>query len=114
MAKKAFQKTGEQVSDLLRKLRNNCINYLKRKLNEGETIDLTEMEDDCGSVCVAYDGGNHPEYASNVFSTVKSVFKKDGKIYLCTEDCDKLELDRVDTMDLYGVCDFIETGTIWY
>lgn len=111
MAKKAFQKTGEQVSDLLCTLRNQCVRYLNGKVKEGETIDITEMED-YGSLCVTYDGGNHPEYAANPYSTVEGVFKKDGKVYLETEDCDELELDRVETMDLYGVCDFIETGTI--
>ena len=108
MAKKLkFQKIGEQVIDLMRPLRKECVKFLKRKLKDNGKIDLTEMEEDCGTVCVTYDGGRHPEYDTNAYSTVWSVFKKDNEIYLETEDCDEYSIDRIDTMELYGVCDFI-------
>lgn len=108
MAKqKKFQKIGEQVSDLMRPLRKECVKFLKKKLKDNGKIDLIEIEDDCGIVCVTYDGGRHPEYATNAFSTVLSVFKKDNEIYFETADCDEYSIDRIDAMELYGVCDFI-------
>ena len=108
MAKKLkFQKIGEQVLDLMLPLRKECVKFLKKKLKDNDHIDLTEIEDDCGTVCVTYDGGRHPEYDTNAFSTVLSVFKKNNEIYVETEDCEEYGIDRIDEMELYGVCDFI-------
>jgi hypothetical protein len=100
-----FQETYEMLDGLMVRLRNECKKYLETKLNDHHgNIKFSDMDD---SVCVTYDGGNHPEYASNAFSEVHGVFRRGNKIYLNTEDCDEYEIDRVDTLDLFGVCDFI-------
>jgi len=98
---------GNQINGLMSQLRKECKAWLDKVLDEGKEFDLQEVWDDCGSVCVTYDGGRHPEYNSNAFSNVVRVFKKDGKIYLHTEDCEEYDIERVDTMELYGVCVFI-------
>ena len=49
---------------------------------------------------VSYDGGNHPEYASNCFSEVHGAFlDEDGEVYLIIDDCDEYEIRRVWSME---------------
>lgn len=106
---KKFQVMWNKISAELKELRKECINYLTEELNKPEHKNgiSCETEDGC-SVCVTYDGGNHPEYASNAFSTVKGVYMKNGEICLDTEDCGEYYIDNVCTTELLGVCDFIE------
>lgn len=106
---KKFQETWEQISPLLTQIHQECIDYLTELLSKEEYKNGISCEtEDGSSTCVTYDGGNHPEYASNAFSTVKGVFMKDGRIYLSTEDCDEYPIDRIETLEIVGVCDFIE------
>ena len=56
---------------------------------------------------VAYDGGQHPEYSSNVFSEVEGVFIKDGKFYLEIEDDDEYPIERLSLNELKAVCDAV-------
>ena len=103
-----FEHTGSEVSKLLTKLSEECKGFLNDNIDEGENIDIDIMCEKLNECCcVSYDGGRHPEYNSNCFSSVYEVFKKDGKIYLCTEDCNELSIDRITTMELYDICDLI-------
>ncbi len=55
-------------------------------------------------VTVSYDGGNHPEYASNVFSNVHKVyFEKQNGILLDTEDSTRYPLDSCFTEDVINL-----------
>lgn len=55
-----------------------------------------EFDEDYESVCVTYDGGNHPEYASNAFAYVMGVARdKDGNIGLILDEDDFYSLDRI-------------------
>lgn len=104
-----FQIMWNKISKELKELRQECVNYLTEQLNKPEHKDGISCEPDGGgSVCVTYDGGRHPEYDSNPYSTVKGVYLKDGKIMLDTEDYDEYSIDRIDTVELLSVCDFIE------
>ena len=106
---KDFEKTGEKFFELSATLRNDCENYLASVLKEnGGHIewDNAEVEE---SLCVAYDGGNHPEYASNCFSLVSAIdMDEKGNITLDIEDTTQYDLDRVEIIDLYNVCEFVE------
>ncbi len=106
---KKFQIMWDKISDELTELRKECIDYLTEQLNKEENKNGISLETDNGdSVCVTYDGGRHPEYDTNAYSIVKGVYLKDGKIMLDTEDCDEYSIDRIDTVELLSVCDFIE------
>lgn len=93
----------------------NCNDYLKKILNENggkisfHTYDDDGFQTDNNSFCVPYDGGRHPEYASNVFSDVETVFwnNKNGAIYLETEDCEEYGLENIDIYTLYDMCEYI-------
>lgn len=87
-------------------LRQACIEYLSQVLADSPDR-LIEIDDDV-AVCVPYDGGNHPEYASNCFSVVHSVsLDNNGDIYLDIEDCSKYEIINIDTQHLYDVCESV-------
>ena len=97
----AFVETGNRFMDLGRTLWNESLDYLKKLCEENGTINF-EVLDIC--VAVTYDGGNHPEYASNAFSDVIDVhLDENGNVELCTEDCYEYEVDRVCAAELYGV-----------
>lgn len=90
------------------KLSVYCRDFLKDVLrnNNGSidwyNVDLPEY------ISVPYDGGNHPEYASNVFSNVYGVMlADDGDIYLHIEDDEKYSISNINVDDLYNICSFI-------
>lgn len=113
MKKESYLKKAEVLYDTIiptqRDIRKKCEKYLQMVLAEhGGSIDFDEYDPD-EFVSVPYDGGNHPEYASNCFSTVYGVFiHKDGDICLNTEDCSELAISDLDWDDVYNVAYHIE------
>lgn len=102
-----YQKTWEEISPLINKLKEETLEFLRREVT-GE-IDLEEFNEDGGmSVAITYDGGNHPEYASNAFSTVTMVYlnKENNKVVIVTEDAE-IDPEEVDPIELTSVCDVI-------
>ena len=96
-----FVETGNQYIDTIKKLRGESIDYLQKLVEENGTINL-EVLDTC--VSVTYDGGNHPEYASNAFSNVIDVHLDPfGHIELNVEDEEEYATDRIDGDEIYGV-----------
>ena len=80
------------------KLQSACLAYIKEALFiVGNKLDIDENY----PVSVPYDGGNHPEYASNCFSDVLSVYCKDDCIYLETEDCKNYGIENINAENLY-------------
>lgn len=65
--------------------------------------------DEENMMAVPYNGGNHPEYASNCFSTLNAVYLKDNTIYLDIEDCEEYEIENVDTMNIYEIMETVFT-----
>lgn len=99
----------DSIVPIQKKIREKSEKYLQMVLAEhGGSIDFDDYDPD-EFVSVPYDGGNHPEYASNCFSTVNGVFTdKKGRIYLNIEDCSKYSLTDVDWDDVYNVAYHIE------
>lgn len=103
-----FQKTYSNVCDILSTLRKECEEFLMRVLtiNAGQIDTYDDDSDECVSVC--YNGGAHPEYASNCYSIVRSVYIKNGKIYLDIEDDDEYPISEITAIELVHVCDHID------
>lgn len=101
-----FNEVFDRWSVVNRELAYESQKYISEQLDktEGKSI---EMSPDC-PISVEYDGGNHPEYASNCYSDVNSVFKKDGKIFLDTEDCDEYPLENCSAIEMCDVASAIE------
>jgi hypothetical protein len=97
----AFVEIGRQFTELGKKLWDESLDYLQTLCKENGTINF-EVLDIC--VSVTYDGGNHPEYASNAFSDVIDVhLDENGYVELNIEDCDEYEVERICCAELYGV-----------
>ena len=109
-------KNLDKINEKFVEVRNTCNKFLERQLevqkqcveflkslvdaNGGEEIvgDLLE------GVYVAYDGGNHPEYASTMASGVERIYVDNGKLYFDLEDEPQYSFDRVMVNDLMFVC----------
>lgn len=96
-------------------LHQACIEELKKMLEtqHEKTVELDDLDEleyyGMDVITISYDGGNNPEYASNVFSQVESVKLDDnGKIIIYCEDGEMNET-TTDVRDLYNVCYRVET-----
>lgn len=102
-----FQETYAQWSNLNKQLFTDSENYLKEILADcpDNYLDLKpdNSEDEFYEVTVSYNGGRHPEYDSNCYSTVYGVFLKNDKLYLNIEDCDEYPANEVTADELFSV-----------
>lgn len=100
----------KQIAEKERQIKNGCIDYLKKTIKELGGAICTDGEEDTltgDTLTVTYDGGRHPEYDTNAFSEVSSIYLKDGKIYLDTEDCEEYSIDRINDDEVYNVAMFV-------
>jgi hypothetical protein len=113
-AEKEFNRTSKKFYEWKGKARTAAENYLRDVLRQQEnrTIEFdTEYDDEC--LAVIYDGGNHPEYASNVCSSVYSIYMdKYDRISLSIEDSPDYELRRVDILDLLAICESVKDSWV--
>lgn len=104
---KKFQDTFDKWSKLNKQLFTDSENYLKEILVDCpyNYLDLKPDNSDheFDVVTVSYNGGRHPEYASNCYSTVYGVFLKNDKLYLNIEDCDEYPANEVTAEELFNV-----------
>ena len=105
--------TADKFFELSRKLLNDCksnINELLKE-NKGEiTWDYEEL-DEYGliPITMAYDGENHPEYASNCFSSVWGVsLNHDEEILVDTDDGNIWLSSCTDTREVYELWNFLD------
>lgn len=96
-----------QYNDVVTSTRKKCEGFLSTMLlSDGSRIDLLD-EDGYPQMSVNYDGGNHPEYNSNVYSDVSSILNKDGEIYVEIEDDVEYPIDNLSTAELVELCELI-------
>lgn len=102
--KEASKKYYECV-EIKRKIKEVSIKTIKAVLSkaDGNSVEI----DDVNMMSVPYDGGNHPEYASNCYSRLNSVYLKDGGIFLDIEDCDEYEIERIDDDDVFAIAEVL-------
>jgi hypothetical protein len=99
----------ESIIPAQRGIRKKSEKYLQMALAEhGGSIDFNDYDPE-EFVSVPYDGGNHPEYASNAFSVVNGVFiNRRGVISLNTEDCSDYELEDVSWEEVYDLAEYLK------
>lgn len=106
---KEFEHNFKFYDNWRRKLRGSCIRYIARAIKKYGPIEFEY--DNNEFVTVVYNGGNHPEYASNAFSQVSRVYMKNNDIYVETEDSNIKESDLT-TEELYDIVATIHDYTI--
>lgn len=59
------------------------------------------------NICCTYDGGNHPEYDANPFSTINTIHVYDGgRVFLDTEDTDGYDIDFITTDEMIAIAEY--------
>ena len=97
-----FIKTGDEFSNIATKLKQECIDYLTQVTKEHGSIKFNlEQYDEC--VCISYDGGRHPEYDTDLYSTVYSIIFNDDKnrLSIDMEYDDDYTVDRLSADEIY-------------
>ena len=111
MKKETYFKKADELYDSIiptqKEIRKKCETFIKKSLQEHNgKIDFSDCD---GSVSVTYDGGNHPEYASNAFSMVEGIsLDKKGNIILQTEDCSEYGIENINWEEVYCIASFIK------
>ena len=106
-----FKSVYENYSEIKRLIRTKGLEIIKAALvqNEGK-ISFREIydENECGEILsVIYDGGNHPEYNANPFSTVNGLYLKNDNIVIDCEDCDEYYIDSVGVEDISSIANYL-------
>ena len=103
---------------MMREVKSECLAYIKSELEKAEDNYISFLDEDgepIGGdvVCVTYDGGRHPEYASNAFDIVRGVYlkyhegRKETLIMLDTDDDDEYYIGNIEIGEIYGVALFL-------
>ena len=106
---KKFELTSKKYYELRRQMLAECKEYLTEVANAwGDKqfpLSTINREFDCNDAycCIVYDGGNHPEHASNACSEVESVYMRENVLTFSIEDDGRYEYDRVDGEDIITI-----------
>lgn len=107
-----------QITPMLKKVEDECLAYIKGELEKADDNYISFLDEDGepiggDMVCVTYNGGRHPEYASNTIDMVKGVYlkwhegRKETLIMLDTEDDDEYYIGNIEISEIYGVALFL-------
>ena len=91
------------VYDAMSKARTSCTEYITEKVKENGGEIVFDTDYDAENINIMYDGGNHPEYASNCYSCLTRAYINDGTLTFEIEDCNDYDVDRVTTDDLMTI-----------
>lgn len=104
----------KEILPIRAEINKRCIAYLKRVLKKADNHRINFYDEEHGEyiggefVCVTYDGGSHPEYASNAFSEVKGIYLNErGQILLHTEDCDCYEIVSITWDEVVDLANYV-------
>lgn len=102
-----FEETYQEFRVLRDRIRKECVEYLTDVVKAYGEFPLADINRDGCDECyvsIVYDGGRHPEYASNAYSDVSKVFLNEkGIVCVDIEDCEKYEIDRWENEDVLNV-----------
>jgi len=102
----------EEMRPMKEEAKRRALDYILDSVKNANNYTIPFVDEDGEpfggmNVFVTYDGGRHPEYAANPYSIVKSVYMKDGKLYVDCEDCDEFSFDRLEWGDIIDIADYI-------
>ena len=111
-----------EIRDIMKETRNimcETVYELCKKYGDKDCISFEGDEDMLYDLCVEYDGGGHPEYASNAYSQVYSVQAREYKdritggtrksFSLYTEDSVDYSEGRLVYEDVWGVFEALQS-----
>lgn len=107
------------LAEMNRMLRLQCKSFIcdfvkeYGKDNEDGSFTLNLYDDEVGeylgkqNICCTYDGGNHPEYDANPYSTINAIKYEDGNIFLNTEDVDGYDICNIPTDEVISIAEYL-------
>ena len=97
-----FIKTGDDLSKLSAKLKQECVDYLTQVTKENGLIEF-DLEQYNERVCISYDGCRCPDYVSALYSTVYSVSFNDdeNRLSIEIEEDDDYTVNRMSADEVY-------------
>ena len=109
-----FEKTTKEYFNVKRDVRHIGLDMLKKICDRTETkkISLDKFKNYLRDVgwcdpTIVYDGGNHPEYGTNVFSTIDGFYVQNEIVIFDIEDDPQYDECRVNTDDIINLCEMI-------
>lgn len=97
----------DKLYNTIRLAKDDLFCILLEKIREGKEYNADELNDENPYYTIAYDGGNHPEYASNCFARIERVYvDTNNNCYIDTED-GEMDLDYISLDDMFQVWYFI-------
>ncbi len=113
MAKEKFLKDNAKVYEWLGKARQSCIEYITRVVKEHGNMIRFDLDYDDENMTVMYDGGNHPEYASNCFSCLDNVhINNEGCLCSEIEESKDYDFDRMNTIEIMVIAEAIHNSVL--
>lgn len=109
-----YKEIAETFFTAAHKLKFECLNHIKEILNNQPEKRITWLNDEIDEIgleplTIGYDGGNHPEYASNMFSEVEGVHLNEyGNIIFDLADGEMYAEYMENAAEIYYVCDFLD------
>jgi hypothetical protein len=97
-------KTAEVRADCIVYIQTYIRDYGERE-NEDEIVLNLYDEDEGYTLTCSYDGGgDHPEYASELYTTIWAITLKDNEVFLSTEE-EYYSIDRVPTDEVITIAE---------
>ena len=59
------------------------------------------------NVCCTYDGGNHPEYAANPYSPIRTIKYKNNNLYVDIEEVEHYDIDFIPTDEVISIAEYL-------
>lgn len=114
LTKEVIQNAYDVISKLTRDLRNQVRNEMKERK---ELIIPSDIGDYDVSTSISYDGGNHPEYASDCFAQIESIewdnkcndvliHTEHGDMYIC--DCNVDDVFTIAELVLFLITEYAQ------
>lgn len=107
-----------ELQPKINEVKKNSLDYIKAELEKAEDNYISFLDEDGEPIggnwiSVTYDGGHHPEYASNAFDMVKGVYlkyqegRKEKLIMLDTEDDDEYYIGNINWDEIFSVAEYL-------
>ena len=116
ISKKDFFSMREAYDELVKDLIPSTLQFSVGALKQVPTgrITLSDnnvYEDYCeynGMLYIAYDGGNHPEYAANLYSEVTDIELTNDESFVVKTIDGEMQSDCIAIADLLSIADYLE------
>lgn len=108
-----------KLAEMNHNLRLQCERFISDfikeygKVNGDGSFSLNLYDEEIGeylgnqNICCTYDGGHHPEYAANPYSTINAIKYWNNSLFLDTEDVDEYDIENITTDEVISITEYL-------